>query len=361
MTTALKGREVTATGRTAEWVPKAVALGAIGVVVAAVALKTAVVGAGSDARIANPHPVGRVLVDGVPRPEPGLWGISNWSAMFGIAFLVVASIALAIMVAQSVRARRVSVPLMVFGAVALLASLDPPANWVTFTIYNPQLVHFPTTWAWMRLSPGVEPLLVVPGYPFYYFTIALASFTIGRRWLLPRLSPASWWGRHPRIVLAGIGFVVANAWDFPMELLMLRARMYTYSEWFGPSIHIGKASPGLPVIWTLATTVTIAAITTLFYRDRGEASTMSVLGVWLPRIRPAHTEQPTGQSAGRQILAGALVLGVVYLAIMGFFGALRVAGSDTRTPRGGLPYGELKTYDPYGTLHTAGLPGPYYK
>ena len=142
---------------------------------------------------------------------------------------------------------------------------------------------------------------------------------------------------------------------------MLRARMYTYSQWFGPSIHIGKSSPGLPVIWTLATTVTIAAITTLFYRGTGEVSTMSTLGARLPRIRPAHTDQPTGQSAGRQILAGALVLGVVYFAVMAFFGALRVAGTDSRRPSGGLPYGELKTYDPYGTLHHAGLPGPYYK
>ena len=88
-------------------------------------------------------------------------------------------------VLKSIRERRLSQGLMVFAAVAILATLDPIANWVSYTIYDPRLLHFPTTWTWMRFSPSVEPILVVPGYPFYYFSIALIAFGFGQRVLLP--------------------------------------------------------------------------------------------------------------------------------------------------------------------------------
>ncbi|MGI8662535.1 MAG: hypothetical protein ACR2LQ_04895 [Acidimicrobiales bacterium] len=343
------------------WIPRAVVGGLVGVGATVVVLYTAVIGTGGDSRIANPNPTGKVLVDGVPRPEPGLWGISNWPAVFGLAFLVVAGVFLAGMVIQSIRARRASQSLMVFSAVAILASLDPPANWVTFTVYNPELIHFPTTWAWMRLAPSVEPLLVVPGYPFYYFTIALMACGLGRRVVLARLRAGSWLRRHPRTTLALVGFVVANLWDVPMELLMIRARMYTYSQWWGPSIHVGNAHAGLPIVWTLFTTVSITAVTTLLYRSDDGSSTLSILARRLPHLaRRTATSQPTGQSAGRQIIAGAVVLAVVYVGLAGFFGAFRVTGSATNTPKGGWPYGEIKTYDPDGTVHDAGIPGPYY-
>lgn len=140
--------------------------------VCAVLLGTAQTGPGGDARLTNPHPTGNVLTGGYPRPARPLWGIANWPVVLGVAMLVIAVLVMAPFVVQSVRQRRVSQGLMVFGCVMMMSLLDPIANLASFTIYDPRLLHFPTTWTWLRFSPSVEPLLVVPGYPFYYFTIA---------------------------------------------------------------------------------------------------------------------------------------------------------------------------------------------
>jgi hypothetical protein len=250
---------------------------------------------------------------------------------------------------------------MVFGAVAILAMLDPPANWVSYTIYDPRLLHFPTTWTWMRFSPSVEPLLVVPGYPFYYFTVALVSFGFGQRVLLPRLREGSWFRRHPRTFLFCVGFGIATLWDVPTELLMIRANMYFYAQRFGPELHWGGNHAGLPIIWSLLTIISIATITPLLHRDDAGGSIMTTLAGKLPRIsRRRATRQGSGESAGRQIVAGAIVLWGMYAVLLVVWGAFRITGMADTTVKD-WQYGEIKTYDPYGDLEDSGVPGPYYR
>ena len=186
-------------------------------------LATAVSGPAGDTRIENPHPHGSVIVDGVPRAERPFLGVENWPLVFSLLFVVFATAVLIPMLVRSVRRRQMTHGLIIFLSVAVLAWLDPPANWVTFTVYDPRFLHFPTDWPWMRLSPSVEPLMVVPGYPFYYFILALVAFGGFQRFVFPRLRVGGWLRRHPRTSLFATVFVVATIWDFATEMFMIRA------------------------------------------------------------------------------------------------------------------------------------------
>lgn len=329
----------------------------------AVILGTAQTGPEGDTRLAHPNPTGNVITDGVPRPAEPLWGVENWPVVFGMAFLIVSVLVMAPFVVHAVRQRRLNQGLMVFACVAAMSLLDPVANWVSYTVYDPRLLHFPTQWLWMRFSPSVEPVLVVPGYPFYYFTIALVSFGFGSRYLLPRLKPGGWWRRHPRTTLFAVGFGMAALWDLPTELLMIRANMYTYSQSFGPRLQWGGTHAGLPIIWSLYTILSIAAITPFLHRDDDGGSLLTSLARRLPRRRGAKssTSQPSGESGGRQILAGSIALLAIYSVITAGYGIIRLSGVADNPPLIGWPYGEIKTYDPQGVLEDAGIPGPYYK
>lgn len=347
-------------GRTFNW-PKTIAI--TGVVGAATVflLATSRRGAEGDARRVNPDPAGTYTVNGVPRGEPALFGFQYWPEFFGLLMLVVAIAVMAPFVISSIRQRKLSHALVVFLATAILAWLDPLANWVTYTVYNPQLLHFPTTWPWFELSPTVEPLLVIPGYPFYYFSIALIAFGGYNRFVLPRVSPNSWWRRHPRVGAFIAGFAVGTLWDVPTELFMINARMYSYSQYWGPTLSIGGPHVALPLIWSLFTIVSIASITVLLYRDDSGESVLTTVGRRLPRFGRHADLTREDVSSDRKVLAGALILSVIYVGLCLFYGTLRVSGiSDHPMP---VPwvYQEVKTYDPHGDLEKAGFPGPFYQ
>jgi hypothetical protein len=355
------GRAVSGPGGRRGVSRRAVVIGVIVVALAVVILATARTGAEGDATRVNPNPHGAVVVDGVPRTEAPFLGVDQWPLVFSLGFLVFAVLAMAPFVVRSIRNRKMEHALIVFLAVAVLAWLDPPANWVTFTIYDPRLLHFPTTWPWMRLSPSVEPLLVVPGYPFYYFIVAFLAFGGFQRFVLPRLRTGGWWQRHPRTALFTTVFLVATVWDVATELFMIRARMYFYSQSWGPVIRWGPTHMGLPIVWSLFTIVSIAAISLLFYRDDDGGSLLTTVGRRLPRFGRPAPRSPRDESSGRQILAGVIILSVVYVCLLVFFGFFRVTGLAHNTFPGKWPYPEIKTYDPYGDLRDAGKSGPYYR
>jgi hypothetical protein len=150
---------------------------------------------------------GNPAVTTVVRESP-LFGIVNWPAVFSSIFVVVA-LALGVAFAWlSYRRRSMHHGLVVFLCVTGLSLLDPPANWVTFTVFDPQFLHFPTTWHWMSLTPLVEPIVNVPGYPMYFLTIALTAAWASKR-VLTRARPGSWAARHPRWTYLGFGFLPA--------------------------------------------------------------------------------------------------------------------------------------------------------
>jgi hypothetical protein len=293
----------------------------------------------------SPRATGRPLV----RQDP-LWGVTNWPAVFSAIFVVVAAALAAVFARLSWRQRSLHFGLIVFLCVAGLSLLDPPANWVTFTVYDPQFLHFPTTWHWMSLAPLLEPCIVVPGYPMYYLTIALLSAFLAKR-LLNRAAPGSWIGRHPRTTYVLTGLVVGLVWDIPTELFMIRADMYHYTQSWGPTIGSGVGH--YPIIWGFFTWFAIASVTVLLYRDdRGR----SLAHVWADKL-PGRG----GANSLRTVAAGTLFLWLMYLVPMGLYGAIRVSGLTHPNLTKDWPYPEAKLYDPYGDLRTAGMPGPYYR
>jgi hypothetical protein len=321
----------------------------VGVFVALVilAVATARTGVGNDPRLVNPGVIARA--------ERPLWGVANWPLVFSWIFVFVAGALLIAFARLSWRQRHLHHGLIIFLAVTGLAWLDPPANWVTFTVFDPRFLHFPTTLPWFRLAPLVEPVTNVPGYPMYYFSIALIGFTLWRRVLLPRAHEGSFMQRHPLWTIFAVGFVVGVVWDIPTELFMLRTRMYLYSQAAGPRWHWGHAS--YPVVWGFFTWFSIAVITVLFHRDdRGRSL---VLSRWSERLFPQRRGKEGGSSA-RQVVAGVALLSAAYCVPLAFYGTLRIAHL-THPGSSGWTYSETKVYDPQGVLQKAGQKGPYYR
>lgn len=296
---------------------------------------------------------------GGPRGNPGrplvrdnaLWGITNWPAIFSAIFVVVAAALAAVFGRLSWRQGSMHHGLMVFLCVSGLSLLDPPANWVTFTVYDPQFLHFPATWHWMSLAPLVEPVIVVPGYPMYYLTIALLAAFLAKR-LLDRARPGSWLARRPRSTYLGVGFLTGLVWDIPTELFMIRAHMYHYSESWGPTIGAGHGGR-FPIIWGFFTWFAIASVTVLLHRDdRGR----SLAHGWAAKL-PGRG----GVTSARVVVAGTFFLWLLYLIPMGVYAAIRVTGLSHSNLPHGWPYPEAKVYDPYGRLQESGIPGPYFR
>ena len=329
-----------------DFVVPAVVIGAIGVVLAVV-LWTAQSGVVDDAKLRNPaHPTAG--------PLHPLWNVSDWPFIFSLIFVGVAAALLFAFAWLSIRDRRVHHGLIVLAAVTILSGLDPFANWVTFTTFNPTFLHFPTSWAWISLAPLIEPVTNVPGYPMYYLGVALVAFALAT-YTRGRVNPDRWLGRHPLLTFFGVGLVVGVIWDILTELFMMRAGMYFYSQSYGPNIHWGPVS--YPVYWGFFTWSSIAVITVLLYRDDDGISVLHRFG----RHLPGPETTPDSVSVLRRIIAGVLILCASYAFCFALYGGFRIGHLDHAGYTGPWPYPSTKVYDPQGVLQHAGQVGPYYK
>ena len=284
--------------------------------------------------------------------ENALWGITNWPALFSVIFVAITT-GLAIVFARvSLRQRSMHHLLIVFLGVLAMSLLDPPANWVTFTVFDPQFLHYPTSWHWMSLAPLVEPITNPPGYPMYYLTVALCSAWVAKR-VLGRARPASWVARHPRTTYLLAGFAVGAVWDLATEVFMIRAHMYFYPQAWGPTVGAGHAR--FPLVWGFYTWFSIGTVALLLHRDDRGRSLAHGLAEKLPG--PGRG----GATSGRLVVATSVILCALQLVPMSIFGAIRVSGLTHPNLRTGWHYPESKVYDPYGDLQKAGVPGPYFK
>jgi hypothetical protein len=231
-----------------------------------------------------------------------------------------------------------------------MSLLDPPANWVTYTVFDPQFLHYPTTWHWMSLAPLIEPIVNPPGYPMYFLTVALCSAWVAKK-VLARSRPGSWAATHPRLTYLLAGCAVGFVWDIATELFMIRAHMYFYSQAWGPTLGAGHGR--LPIVWGFYTWFAIGTVTVLLHRDDRGRSLAHSLAEKLPGRGTAST--------GRIVVAGSLFLCGLYLIPTALYGAIRVSGLDHPNAPTGWQYPESKVYDPYGKLHDAGIPGPYFR
>lgn len=315
-----------------------------------VSLLTAQVGVAGNHR-ANPDPqFTHVVGDGVGRGHAPLWGIDNFPVVATIFFLFVVLAVVVPLAWNSWRQGRVHDWLLVYGAATAIFLFDPYANWASYTVYDPRFLHFPLTWPWANLSPMVEPLMVVPGYPFFFVTIALIHRGLFMRLVWPRCRPQGWVDRHPMWALFIFGFAGGFLWDIAVELTMMRGQLYYFSQWWGPAFHWDFAALPLTDVHLMA--FCIGSTTAMLWRDdqgRSAFARVARRSRWLER-------------RGRlgAFLAGVGLMTAMYLVANAGYTAIRVTGIANNSFSGPPRFEETKLYDPEGLLRAKGHPGPFY-
>jgi hypothetical protein len=295
------------------------------------------------ARITNP------AVHGAPRPVAPLFGWTHWLALEQIGTIVMVVQVVALIAVMWRRHPKHPVLLMALCCTAIVWQ-DPIMNWAPYAVYNPQLWHWPETWALVSLSPTVEPFLVI-GYVAFYLAPFFPAVWILRRIQRRRPIDSFFW-RHPLISLAVLIYVVGFVYDAIQEILLVRTQLYVYSQVipFG-SIFTGKPYQ-FPLLWesTLVTAVMIPAGVLLYRDDTGR----TVAEKLAQRIRGFRGRPALGTFA-----VMFAILNASYLFLYGgSFAIIRASGAATSVACP-YPFPEAKVYDPQGLYEKAGQPGPY--
>ena len=155
-------------------------------------------------------------------------------------------------------------------------------------MYNPQLWHWPEDWPLVRLSPTVEPFIVI-GYATFYFGPFFPAIAVLRR-LQARASAESFVWRHPLVSLALLLLVIGFVFDAILEIFLVRTGLYIYSQVIPWGSLFAGTTFQFPLIWesALVSAVMIPA-GVLCYRDdtgRTQAEKLAQRFRWFPS-RPA--------------------------------------------------------------------------
>jgi hypothetical protein len=228
--------------------------------------------------------------------------------------------------------------------------MDPIMNWAPFAVYNPQTWHLPNDWWIARLSPTVEPFVVLGYVTFYLF-----PFFPGL-WILRRLQRHfgvhSYFQRHPLISLAVLVYIIGFIYDAFIEVFAIRTGLYIYSQVipFG-SLFAGETYQ-FPLLWesSLVTLVMIPAAV-LCYRDDSGKTVAEKLA------------QRFKLFAKRPALATFLLMFVILQLAYAVYGLGFATIKWTRSATSVAcpwPYPEAKVFDPQGFYAENGQPGPYF-
>lgn len=294
-------------------------------------------------RIANPEisDAARAAVEGLP-----LWAslCNYWTIVLMTASIIPFAIAWR-------KYPRHPTLLMLISGTALVIQ-DPMANWVSFSVFSPDLWHYPVDWPYISIAPMVEPFVCIA-----YATVLVGPVFIAMpllRRLQARYSVDSFVWRHPFIALGAITFVIGFCLDAAVEIFCVSTRVYAYTQVppFG-SIFVGEYNQ-FPLLWEsgLATSVMIPASILLYRDDTG-------------RTQAEKLAQRLRLFATRPALATFLVmfgaLNVAYFAVYGGgFLTIRAGGFATSVACP-WPFPETKIYDPQGFYEKAGHPGPFFE
>jgi hypothetical protein len=295
-------------------------------------------------RIANPE------VTGVPRPVEFLFGWPHWLALHQYGTIVMM---LALVRACVRKWREEPAHPYVLMAIASTAIVwqDPIMNWAPFAVYNPQLWHWPEDWPLVRLSPTVEPFIVI-GYATFYFGPFFPAIAIQRR-LQARASVGSFVWRRPLLSLALLLLAIGFVFDAMLEIFLVHTGLYIYSQVIPWGSVFAGTTFQFPLIWESAlVTVVMIPAGVLCYRDdtgRTQAEKLAQRFRWLPN-RPA---------LGTFLMMFA-ILNVAYFVYGGAFAAIRASKLATAVACP-WPYPEARVYDPQGFYEREGQPGPYFE
>lgn len=295
-------------------------------------------------RIANPD------VTGVPRPVEFLFGFDHWIALsqyFAVATVII------IFIACVVAWRRSPGHPFVLMAIASTAIVwqDPIMNWAPYAVYNPELWHWPEDWPLIKLSPTVEPFIVI-GYALFYFGPFFPAVWLLRRMQAKRPMDAFVW-RHPLWTLAGLILVIGFIMDMMLEVTLVRTGLYIYSQVipFG-SLFVGTTFQ-FPLIWeSVFVTFVMIPAGVLCYRDDTGRTVAEKLA---QRLRWFQS-RPT--LATFLVMFG--ILNIAYFMYGAAFATIRATGLATAVACP-YPYPEAKVYDPQGYYEREGQPGPYFE
>ncbi len=298
-------------------------------------------------RIANPE-----LTGTVPRPVEFMFGwsdttwlkIHEWGTVIGMIWLFWGC--------RRVWKRQPGHPyvLMTIATTAIVWQ-DPIMNWAPYAVYNPQLYHWPEDWPLIKLSPSVEPFIVV-GYALFYFGPFFPAMKILRK-LQAKASMDSFVWKHPLWSLALIVLPVGFLFDAMLEIFLVRTGLYVYSQ----VIPWGSVGAGttfqFPLIFeSVFVCFVMIPAAVLCYRDdsgRTQAEQLVQRLRWLP----SHPHLAT-------FLMMFAFLNVAYFVYGGSFALIRISGAATGVACPN-PYPEAKLYDPQGYFEQEGEPGPYHE
>ncbi len=296
-------------------------------------------------RIANPD------VSGVPRPVEFLFGWTGWLVLHQVG-TVVMMLGLVVACVWAWRRHPAHPYLLMVCASTAIVWQDPIMNWAPYAVYNPQLWHFPEDWPLVRLSPTVEPFIVI-GYSTFYF---IGPFSAGS-WILRRLqaraSVDSFVWRRPLLSLALLLFVVGFVMDAALEIFLVRTGLYIYSQvmpW--GSVFAGTTFQFPLIVESSLVTVVMVPAGLLCHRDdtgRTQAEKMAQRLRWF-RTRPALAT----------FVVMAVTLNLAYFVYGAGFATIRAAKLATAVACP-WPFPEAKVYDPNGFYEREGQPGPYFE
>lgn len=316
-------------------------------VFAIVTVATLQSGTHGDPLTTNPNPG--------PAPYPPFLGFDNWPLAVALSSIPMAIGLIGTLVWLSVRQRKVHWAVVIAFAGLITGALDPLANWATFAIFDPRMLHFPLSWPYVNISPNLEPALAfLGGYAAYYLLNGLGFLKLHDRFIDPLMQRNTWLVRH-RLVGVFIGATIAAVpINGLIQFTWMRFGIFFYTEAVGPTLQIGHIH--FPLIMAVYDSIIFGMVAVMCVRDgSGELILINRIARRLPTRSGGGTVTLT-----RQLLISLAVGLVSFAAPLAVLSGLRAAGLSKPAYEQN-PYPNIKVYDPYGHLEQSGKPGPFYK
>jgi hypothetical protein len=288
-------------------------------------------------------------------PYPPFLGFDNWPLAVSISSIPLGIGLVATLVWLSWRQRKIHWAVIIAFAGLITGALDPLANWATFAIFDPRMLHFPLSWPYVNISPNLEPALAfLGGYAAYYLLNGLGFLKLHDRFLDPLMRRTQWLARH-RLVRVFVGAtLIAIPINGLIQFSWMRAGIFFYTEAVGPVLQIGHIH--FPLIMAVYDSVIFGMVAVMCVRDdNDELVLINRIARWLPSRRGSPKVTLT-----RQLLVSVTVGLVSFAVPLAVLAGLREAGLS-RPSFDKNPYPEMNLYDPYGHLEEAGKSGPFYR
>ncbi|OMC44926.1 spirocyclase AveC family protein [Mycobacterium sp. IS-1264] len=314
---------------------------------AVVTVATVQSGTHGDPRTTNPNPS--------PAPYPPFLGFDNWPLAVSFSSIPMAIGLTGMLVWLSVRQRKVHWAVVVAFAGLITGALDPLANWATFAVFDPRMLHFPLSWPYVNIAPNLEPALsFLGGYAAYYLLTGLGMLQLYDRFLDPVTRRTNWLARH-RLAAVFLGtFVIAIPINGVVQFAWMRFGIFYYTEAVGPTLQIGHIH--FPLIMAVYDSLIFGMVAVMCVRgEGGELVLINRIARWLPARRDRSRVTLT-----RQLLVSVAIGLVSFATPLAVLSGLRAAGLSEPAYEQN-PYPNIKVYDPYGHLRESGKPGPFYK